>query len=53
MLITKTLRVKIQDEPFIDLIYKYLRTRHKKKSTEKITFTKIGLAKEDPISSYL
>ena len=47
------LREKIQDEPFIDLIYKYMRVGYGEKSTDKINPTKIGLAQGGSISPVL
>ena len=47
------LREKIQDEPFIDLIYKYMRVGYGEKHTDKINPTKIGLAQGGLISPVL
>lgn len=47
------LREKIQDEPFIDLIYKYMRVGYGEKHTDKINATKIGLAQGGLISPVL
>ena len=47
------LREKIQDEPFIDLIYKYMRVGYGEKHTDKIDPTKIGLAQGGLISPVL
>merc|ERR1712048_227890 len=46
------LRDKIQDEPFIDLVYKYMRVGYKEKSDE-ITPMKIGLMQGGLISPIL
>jgi len=47
------LREKIQDEPFIDLIYKYMRVGYKEKNTDKVIPTNIGLAQGGLISPVL
>lgn len=47
------LREKIQDEPFIDLIYKYLKLRYGEKYDVHITPMRIGLSQGGLISSSL
>jgi retron-type reverse transcriptase len=47
------LRSKIQDEPFIDLIYKYLRAGYGKTAAENIKLMKVGLTHSGLISHVL
>jgi retron-type reverse transcriptase len=47
------LREKIHDEPFIDLIYKYLKVGYGESASEEIKPMKIGLAQGDLISPVL
>jgi group II intron reverse transcriptase/maturase len=47
------LREKIQDEPFIDIIYKYLKVGYEESKDEKIIPMKIGLAQGGLISPIL
>lgn len=52
-ILIELLREKIQDEPFIDLIYKYLKIGYGETATEKITPMKVGLAQGGLISPIL
>lgn len=52
-ILIELLREKIQDEPFIDLIYKYLKIGYGEAATEKITPMKVGLAQGRLISPIL
>jgi len=47
------LREKIQDEPFIDIVYKYMKVKFREKDLNEITPIKISLAQKRSVSSIL